>query len=353
MKRNLNLWVTLSPTMPHFQRFAQDTRLSGIRVNSAMITAEGMDDELQAASAVVHDAVPFYFDLKGRQLRVKKYIRLADHVELELNHRIYVQCPCPVLFKSGEDSALLLAVKEQGEGAPQRLVFQGGAPAYIVHAGESICIRHPSFTILDSTFPEYEIERIKKVASYGWTRYVLSYVESQRDIDEFRQYVGADAEIIAKIESRKGLEWVANGYTPQKNLRLLAARGDLYLEVDRPHEMLEAQELIIGKDPAAIVGSRILLSCGTRKVPDAVDFSELALLWRIGYRTMMLCDDLCIHEDSLSRAINAFDEFRKDYADKHLEIFNAVGVPAPSSPVVVPKRRRLSRWFGSGSLFAA
>jgi pyruvate kinase len=335
MQRQLHLLVTLSPTMPHFKRFARDKRLSGIRVNSAMIYANEMDAELKAAAAVPN-AVPLYFDLKGRQLRIKQVYHVDKHLELELNHRISVKCPTPVLFKGGEDHALLLEVKDQGPDQPQRLVFHGG-PEFNLKPGESICIRHPSFAVLDQTFPAYEVERIKKVAACGWTRYVLSYVESQRDIDEFRQYVGNDVEVVAKIESRKGLEWVANGYKPQNNLRLLTARGDLYLEVNRPHEMLAAQRLIVEKDPQAIVGSRILLSCCRRSIPDAVDFSELAWLFDIGYRTMMLCDDLCIDEAMLSRAINAFDAFREDYANVRLASGATSGSPtAPELPPVPP-----------------
>lgn len=310
MKGELDLLVTLSPTMPHFRRFAGDERLSGIRVNSAMIYADEMDTELKAAE-MAGASVPLYFDLKGRQLRVKQAFAFPDHLELQLNHRIAVDTPCPILFKGGNDHALLKEVREI-EGV-QRLIFAGG-PKFVVRPGESICLRSPTFEVLDQTFPAYEVERIKKVANHGWTRYVLSYVESWRDIDEFREYVGRDVEVVAKIESRKGLEWVASKYAPRNNLRLLTARGDLYLEVNRPHEMLNAQRLIIEKDPQAIVGSRILLSCGKGTVPDAVDFSELAWLYDIGYRSMMLCDDLCINESSLAVAINAFDAFRSDYA---------------------------------------
>jgi pyruvate kinase len=324
MERRLHLWVTMSPTMKHFQRFAQDDKLSAIRVNSAMITAGEMSGELAAAKSVPN-AVPFYFDLKGRQLRVRQVFPCGDHVELELNHRIAVNTPTPVLFKGGKDHGLLAAVQNPRPSQPQRLVFHPGRPLYAIRPGESICVRDPSFTVLDQTFPAYEVERIKVVAEDGWTRYVLSYVESQRDIDVFREYVGKDVEVVAKIESRKGLEWVANDYKPQKYLRLLTARGDLYLEVPRPHEMLAAQRLIIEKDPDAVVGSRILLSCCAGAVPEAVDFSELAWLYDIGYRTMMLCDDVCLKEETLARAVTAFDEFRRDYADRTAPQF---GVPA-------------------------
>ena len=47
LKLKLELLVTLWPSFPHFERFATDTRLHGIRLNSAMITApEARDPEL-------------------------------------------------------------------------------------------------------------------------------------------------------------------------------------------------------------------------------------------------------------------------------------------------------------------
>jgi pyruvate kinase len=343
--------VTLSPSMPHFARFAQENRLSGIRVNSAMITADEMEGELQAAAALAKTSVPFWFDLKGRQLRIRKVVPVLEcepaerHVELELNHRIAVNCPTPVLFKAGEDGAELIEVRDQGKGEPQRLIFAPGYPRSNLKEGESLCIRDQSFRVLDNFFPDYEIERIQKVATYGWTRYVLSYVESQRDIDEFRQYVGPDVEVVAKIESRKGLDWVANGYRRQRNLRLLAARGDLYVEVPRPHQMLAAQELIIEKDPDAIVGSRILLSLCRTDPPESADFSELAWLYSIGYRTMMLCDDLCLHEKLLGTALNVFEEFREDYANRRHNLVASAATKSerkksapyvPPVPLVVP-----------------
>lgn len=306
-KYDLDLLVTLSPSMPHFPRFAKDGRLAGVRINSAMMYADELDGELAIAKSIV-DPVPLYFDVKGRQLRIKEVHACPTHLEITLNHRISVDLPTVILFKAGEDSALLTEIKNDG----RRLVFSPG-PKYTVKEGESICIRHPSFKILDKTFPDYEIERIKKVVgANAFKRWVLSYVESQRDVDEFREYIGDD-ELVLKIENQRGLAFVANDYKPQKNATLMAARGDLYIEVPRPHDILNAMRLIIAKDPKAMVGSRILLSCTTKEVPDAVDFSELAWLYDIGYRRMLLCDDLCIEEHRLARAINAFEGFRNSY----------------------------------------
>ncbi|HLD37550.1 MAG TPA: pyruvate kinase [Candidatus Nanoarchaeia archaeon] len=319
----LELLVTLWPTFPHFKRFATDSRVSGIRLNSAMIKLAELDREFEEAKR--NESVPLWFDVKGRQLRVTEVFPYKDHLELELNHPIDVQTPTPVLFKAGADHALLEKV-----AGKRHLIFNGG-PEYMVYAGESIHIRHPSLVVYGPTFLNSEIEKIKKARSAGFDRFFLSYVESQRDIDEFREFVG-DSQIMAKIENKKGLEYVAKEFRKKPNLSLMAARGDLYVEVDKPHHILEALKLIVKKDPEAGVGSRLLLSTINKPVPECADFMDLAWLYDIGYRKMMLCDEICLKEELLARAINAFESFRGGYAKTNADcykpkyILNMVGL---------------------------
>jgi len=175
-------------------------------------------------------------------------------------------------------------------------------------------------------FTEVELEKIAMVRQAGFRRYFLSYVESQRDVDEFASLVGSDAEIWLKIENQKGLDYVAREFKKRPNLVLVAARGDLYVEIERPHEILAALKLIIEKDPEACVGSRILLSVVHDSVPSCADFLELAWLSDIGYRRMMLCDELCLDEDMLATAINAYDSFRQSYVSPQQVL------PAKSAP---------------------
>jgi len=305
---NLEFLVTLWPTFSHFPRFAKDHRLSGIRLNSAMIKVDELNNELGLARSIT-DSVPLYFDIKGRQLRVKEVLPNKKRLELVLNHPIKVQTPTMVLFKAGADYALLQEIKNG-----KHLIFEGG-PEYNVYPGESIHIREKSLEVLGPTFLDYEIEKIEKAKQAGFKKYFLSYVESQRDIDEFREFIG-DSEIIAKIENKKGLDYVANEYKNQKNLNLMAARGDLYVEIDKPHEMMDALRLIVSKDKGAHVGSRILLSLVNKPVPECADLMDLSWLYDIGYRKMMLCDELCLKEPLLSSAVNVLDAFRENYANK-------------------------------------
>ena len=58
---------------------------------------------------------------------------------------------------------------------------------------------------------------------------MLSYVEDETDVTSLREQVGDESEIVAKIESLKGLEYVLNRFKKTDNLSLMLARGDLYL----------------------------------------------------------------------------------------------------------------------------
>jgi pyruvate kinase len=338
MARNLELLATLWPSFPHFHQFAHDKRLTGIRLNSAMIDNAELATELKTLRD--HPAgVPLYFDIKGRQLRVTEWHENPDYLDISINHKIAVPTPIRVLFKAGADSAILDRLEDGGS----RLIFRGG-PHYHVKPGESLQIRHPGLKVFGDMFTKTELEKIDQVHRAGFTRYFLSYAEHQRDVDELLELVGRDSEIMIKIENKKGLEFTRK-FRKRPNLRLVAARGDLYVEIDRPHQIMDALKLIIQKDPEACAGSRIFLSLaqppiiefkrivskaeGTElsrshiesmirtlsepQVPACADFLELAWLYDIGYRSMMLCDEICLREDLLDAAVDAFSEFRKSY----------------------------------------
>ncbi|MDQ7814382.1 MAG: pyruvate kinase [Patescibacteria group bacterium] len=305
---DLKLFVTLWPSFPHFLEFADDERIAGIRLNSAMMSQTELEQELAIASAQAD--VPLWFDVKGRQLRIAEVLPNEDHLDIRLNHPIRVPTPSDVLFKAGADGAQLHHLEEDG----LRLVFVGG-PHYKVREGESLHVRDPALEVLGPIFTAQELAKIERVKKAGIKRWFLSYVEEQRDVDLFRELIGTDAQIMLKIESRRGLEYVAKDFEKSDGITLVAARGDLYVEVDRPHDVLKATKLVLEKDPQACVASRLLLSCINGPVPECVDFSELAWLYDIGYRNMMLCDELCLKGNLLARAMNVFEAFRREYAN--------------------------------------
>ncbi len=314
---NCNLHVTLWPAFPHFPKFADNSRVQGIRLNSAMMAASEIDDNFVKLSKEA--TVPLWFDVKGMQMRIKEVVcdHHHDHLEFILNRPVRCKTPCGVYFKGGEDCGKLLEIKDGGT----HFIFEGG-PKYEVRAGESIHILDPNLYVGGDPLLDYELEKIEKIKKLGFTRWYLSYVYAQRHVDAFREVIGEDAELILKIENLRGLEYVERDYRSPDNTHLAAARGDLYVEVERPHHILKATKMIVQKDPGAYVGSRMLLSVikkmpdGTlapNYVPSCADLNELAWLYDIGYRNFLLCDELCLKDNLLSTAVNVFEAFRTDY----------------------------------------
>ena len=301
----LEALVTLWPEMPHYKYFAHDSRVHGIRLNTAMADPKTLPGLLKLA--VETSDTPLYFDVKGRQLRVTSVVPRKDRLECYLNHPISVETPTPVLFKAGADGALLERVEDVG----YRLVFRGG-PQYNVIPGESLHIRHPSLSVGGELFPWPQKEFLKMAKDAGISRYMLSYVGSQAEVDEMREHVGDDL-IVCKIEDRKGLDFVAKEYVKAPNLGLLTARGDLFVEVQRPHDILHATRQIVQKDPDAILGSRILLSVTNETVPSCADMGELGWLFDQGYRRLMFCDSLCLKREPLDRALNILNAVYESY----------------------------------------
>lgn len=297
------LSVTLWPSFPHFKRFANDDRISGIRLNSAMMSNPELDKELELVKSV-RTSVPLFFDVKGRQMRVTEVIPDKENLIIRLNHTLEVKTPTVVLFKAGADQALLERLEDDDQG--QKLVFNGG-PRYKVIAGESLHIRDKSLDIKGDIFTPQELIKIEKVRKAGFQKYFLSYVEKQSDVDQFQELVGKDAEIWLKIESIPGMRYINKDFQKRDNLVLVAARGDLFVELDQPHHMIEALRLIIEKDPKACVGSRLLLSVIDSPVPSCADLLEIAWLHDIGYHRMMLCDEICLKENLLASAVAVFN----------------------------------------------
>jgi hypothetical protein len=361
MRSDIDLLVTMWPTFPHFRRFAYDKTVWGVRLNSAMIGPEQLAKEMATVRSMP-GAAPVFFDVKSRQPRIIEVLPNKEYLDIRLNHPISLftgSLPAPVILKGGSDVAELGGLLEGG----RRLVFTKN-PRFKVKPGESLCIRAPHY-VEGGLFTDAEREKISLVRAAGITRFFLSYVEKQADVDEFRELVGQDAEVWLKVENERGLDFVANDFVKDDRTTLVAARGDLYVELDRPHDVAEALRLIVGKDPKACAASRIMLSVvdkvsatetlwkyvdekdnvfftsrrevspvfspftGKRvdqlpvktylndnskvtcnPVPSCSDFLELDWLYRVGYRRFMLCDEMCLREDLLGTAVGAFNAFR-------------------------------------------
>ena len=302
--------VTIHPYAPYMDEILAHPAVEAIRLNTVMPLSESYEDALQRLKTRAEAyGKKLWLDLKCRQLRVKTY-GIPPFTEIELTHKISVHTPVRAYFSNGEEYATVLKVDGN------RLIMQEG-PKRMVGPGESVNIPDPSLKI-EGFFTETDMNYIEAAKKVGLHDYMLSFIEFAQDIKNLYA-IDEKAQVIAKIESVKGMNFVKNMYsdiasTFPKRIRLMAARGDLYIELEKPHHIISALENILKKDDTAVVASRILGSLAEGLEPNCADIGDLDNMMRMGYKHIMLGDDVCMHRDSVMSAIHIFEYMRQKYA---------------------------------------
>ena len=293
--------VTVPPYAPFIDEVVKHPLVSGLRLNTVMpIKAGKLEETVARLQEQVRDK-DLYLDLKCRQLRIKNF-GVPPFTEIELTHSISVDTPVTAYFSDGEEYATVLEV----EG--NKLFMQEG-PKRVVGPGESINIPHPSLRV-SGYLTEKDKEYIAAGKAAGVHKYMLSFFEQPEDEKELFM-LDPQAEPVYKIESASGLHYAKKFFSGKG--RLMAGRGDLYVEVKKPHHIIEAMETIVQKDPKAIAASRILTSFSNRYMPNCQDISDVDSLVRMGYRTLMLGDEVCMKRESVLSALNLLEGMKEQY----------------------------------------
>jgi pyruvate kinase len=295
----MNVIVTTPPYADFLAEVASHPIVRGFRLNTVMPLRETYREVLQRLSKFKQ---PVWVDLKGRQLRVVG-AAIPPYTEVKLSHRIKVETPVDAYFSDGLERVRVAAV--DGD----RLILADG-PRRLVGPGETVNIMHPSLRI-EGTLTETDKTYLAAMKELGMTKVMLSYVESIEDVDEVKSLL-PNAEVILKIETQRGLNFAKQHGA--KHGHLMAARGDLFVEVIRPHRIASAVKTIIQADKDAIVASRILDSMAISPIPSSADIGDVAFLLEIGYRAFMLGDSVCLRRESALEALNFLEEIAKDYA---------------------------------------
>jgi hypothetical protein len=296
---NIRVIVTVPPYASFLEEVARHPLVGGLRLNTVMPLHTPPAEVLTRLSGF---GQPVWVDLKGRQLRVVG-AAIPPFSEVCLSHRIRVRTPVEVFFSDGRERALLVGV--DGD----RLILQDG-PRRLVGPGESVNIIHPSLEV-EGTLTETDCIYLAAMDSLGLKQVMLSYVESPADAAEVRNLL-PQAEVLLKIESQRGLRYVRR-YGASGG-HLMAARGDLYVEVLRPHRIVGALRDVITADPQAVAASRLFESLVDHPVPSSADIGDAAFLLALGYRTFMLGDALCLRRDTVLEALNLFQAVAGQFA---------------------------------------
>jgi pyruvate kinase len=281
--------VTVPPYAPFLADVAAHPLVRGLRLNTVMPLAESQAAVLARLATL---GPPLWVDLKGRQLRTVG-AAVPPFTEVRVSHRVRVRTPCDAFFSDGKEHARLLAV--DGD----RLILED-SPRRFVGPGESVNVVDASLEI-EGTLTDVDRLYLDAMRELGLRRLMLSFVECPEDVEEALAAL-PDAELVLKIESRRGLAFARRHGSALG--RLMAARGDLYVEVIEPHRIVGAVRAIIEADPTAIAASRILPSLARHPVPECAEISDCAFLLGLGYRTFLLGDEVCLRRDSVIAALN-------------------------------------------------
>lgn len=291
--------VTTPPYAPFLGEVAQHPLVCGFRLNTVMPLREG---PAEALARLREFGQPVWVDLKARQLRVVG-AAIPPYSEVRLSHSIRVKTPVDAFFSDGNECVRVAAV--DGD----RLILADG-PRRLIGPGESVNIVHPSLRI-EGTLTGTDRAYLAAMAELGLKQVMLSYVEQPADVAEVQRLLPG-AEVMLKIETGPGLAY-ARRYGPAHG-RLVAARGDLYVEVLQPHTIITALRDIIRADPAAVAASRIFDSLAGQPVPLSADIGDVAFLLSLGYRTFMLGDAVCLRRDSVLEALNLLQAVAGEFA---------------------------------------
>ncbi len=293
--------VTLPPYADFAEELARHPLVCGLRLNTVMPIAP-KDDARGVLERLARLPQPLWVDLKGRQLRVRD-AALPPFTELRVSHRVRVHTPADAFLADGREHARVVAV--DGD----RLILADG-PRRVVGPGESVNLVDPSL-VVEGTLTETDHLYLDAMRALGLGRVMLSFVEQTSDVDELQAALPG-AERLLKIESRRGLAF-ARSHGARLG-RLVAARGDLYVEVREPHRIVGALRAVLDADPQAIVASRLFTGLAQHPVPTCADIGDAAFLMGLGYRTFLLGDEVCLRRDSVFGALNLLAAVARELA---------------------------------------
>jgi pyruvate kinase len=293
--------VTIPPYAPYIGEIAAHPIVSGLRLNTVMPLKEDHATLLKRLNGF---GKPVWVDLKGRQLRVAG-AAIPPYTEVQLSHRITLDTPATAFFSDGREHSEVIGVNGD------RIMLADG-PRRLIGPGESVNIPHPSLRI-EGTLTGTDCAYLDAMRVLGLRHVMLSFVESPEDAAEVKALL-PDVELVQKIESQRGLRHAR--LTGATHGKLMAARGDLYVEVGQPHRVARAVREIVQADPGAIVASRLFESLAHSAVPNSADIGDAAYLLEIGYRTFMLGDAICFDRDSVIEALNLLSALARDVVSR-------------------------------------
>lgn len=299
MKNDCSLIVTLPRIYKNenkIKEIFENELVSSVRLNTGvnqLIDNKLLLEELIKLKELYKKII--WLDIKGRQLRINAWADTRYEV-VELNHDIEIEYPAYIQFRNGSES-------EINYTRGNKIILRD-PPKEAVGKGQSVNIRAKEL-VIKGYLTENDKELLELSKQYGLNDIMASFVEDMNDLSEILK-INQSANIISKIESLKGIQFINENLY----LQLMAARDDLYIETGRNLEIMKYLKLIIAKDPKAICASKIFDSLESSSNVALQDYSDLELMYNMGYRSFMLGDNVSNYK--LTLALRAWRDFTNE-----------------------------------------
>jgi hypothetical protein len=291
--------ASLTPGMPHIKTIIKHTDIDQLRFNTFLPISVRKEKLIRSLKKMCGKKT-LWIDLKTRQLRVVN-ADMYPYPRLKINRTISVELPTKVFFKDSQANVINI------EGNDTLIL--SNRPHVLIESGEQINITDPSLQV-NGYLTENDREYISAAKKYDIHSYMLSFVEHEDDIRELIEE-DPQATIIAKIESRRGLDFVKKSFPVTfQRIHLMAARNDLFIHMEgNKTEILTALRIIIKKDPDAIAASGIFYSLEKEHHVSMTDLSDLLLLKILGYKNFLLSEKLCNRKEAFKQAMKLWRAF--------------------------------------------
>lgn len=278
-----------------------DKEVSEVRYNVGARSPLPPYETLEYLNSLCQDfGKKLWIDLKGRQLRIAQWA-VPTYGDILLNHEIELEFPARIYFRNDDSSEITHVSGNQ--------IYIDPPPKHAVGMGQAVNIHAKNLNIKGYLTIE-DMQYLVACNKLGIKNIMASFVESMEDIEEIQEYL-LDANIVLKIESAKGLEFVRN--TSQEvfeKYHLMAARDDMYINtVSNKANILKSLEMIIEKDKEAILASHLFASLEKSESVMLSDYSDVRLMQLMGYKNFMLSDG--VSNNHFNKAIQAWVNFKE------------------------------------------
>jgi pyruvate kinase len=293
----LELIITQGPYSSFIRQVAEIDVVSGIRLNTVMPIKEGrVEEKLAELKALVHPKT-LWVDLKARQLRVTEFAN-TPYTAVTISHRIKVSLPNTVYFDNGNITGKLVDIDGN------KLILEDYV-GRTIGPGESVNILADDLEYLEpGLLTERDEMYVELCRKLDIPHLMLSFVEHKKDIDTLKGLY-PDCIVMAKIESKRGVQNLEE--IVQVSDAIMAARGDLYTEIDYPHQIADVLKKIQrAAGDKSVAASRMLGSLLRHPMPSCPDVMDLQYLKEMGYRRFLIGDDICFKRELLMQAIRIF-----------------------------------------------